>query len=342
MTWNQVAPVFFANGVNQTSINSMIVFNNHLYATCFVNTEMSGQLLVWNGVNAWVQVAFGPTPVDVLSNGWGVQNQGSIGTSYAGGNQGMAVFNGNLFGVVDQSNPGGVLFQWDGVSAWVLKANYYLNGAVDNRGMTDLCVFNNQLYGTDAGFGGHLFQWNGTDAWVMVADTYGFKSCARSMCVFNNHLYAIAGQSGHIAGGYLFQWNGTNAWTVAAPIPNGHVGRSSNTLVFNNNLYCVIDGVLFQWNNTNAWVNVAPAQYQYANELFIWNGSLYSCGGTDIYKWNGFNAWVLFDTMPLVVDNLVVFNNTLFASSTGKLYERVPTPALPGIGNLTIVPKGRI
>lgn len=208
----------------------------------------------------------------------------------------LCIFNGEIFGIGEGSSwTGGVLLKWNGADSWEQVASQATGMPVGNA----LCVFDGNLYGT--GWAGKLLRWNGVDAWDIVADTLN-GSDIRSLCVYNNELYAGTGSQGTWYGS-LYKWNGSNAWTRVAASYGGY--EILSLCVYNNKLYggtgvggsSTYWGNLVEWNGSDAWVRKAS----YANSLtgvfslIVHNEELYGGNGPlgSLRKWNGVDAWEL-------------------------------------------------
>jgi hypothetical protein len=234
----------------------------------------------------------------------------------------LAVFNGKLYAGTYSS---GLLFEWSGLDAWVLRASPL--GTIPNNEteILSLAVFNGKLYG---GTSDHckLCEWNGSDKWVEKAPQFGDEHVAFSLAVFNSKLY-----TGTSPNGKLLEWNGLDAW-VGKAAQLGEETQIQSLAVFNEKLYAGTypHGKLLEWNGSNAWIEKAP-QWGDENEiraLVVFNERLYA--GTSphgkLLEWNGSDAWI--ERAPqsgneTQIRSLVVFNNKLYAGTYphGKLLE---------------------
>ena len=109
----------------QKVITSMIVYNSQLYA----GTSPNGELLQWNGTNAWTRVA------------------PQLGTETSVDS--LVVHNGNLYA---GTGPNGLLYKWDGIGNWVQVLPQYLT----QTDIAALISFNGNLYGASFGPGSSI------------------------------------------------------------------------------------------------------------------------------------------------------------------------------------------
>lgn len=261
------APRF--DDVNQVSITNLLVHDNKLYGTVYG----CGELVEWNGVDAWV-----------------VKAQGAYSDNFSNKNS-IVSYNGKIYGVGCNS---GRLLEWNGVDTWVSVAPLLSSG----YGYS-LCVFNNKIYATVAG--GKLYEWNGTDAWTSVASALNSQTECYSLCVFNSELYAVTYPNGR-----LFKWNGTNAWVQMANYL-APVTIFQSLVPYGGYLFGLAykegstkSSKLYRWNGTDAWTKVAESYTGTGNgeNLFSDGTNLYAVtsnvfGTSDgkVLKWNGSDAW---------------------------------------------------
>ena len=178
----------------------------------------------------------------------------------------ICVHNGKLYAVQYGSPHRGALYEWDGISSWVLVAEEY---SVDGYILT-LCSYNGKLYGAGYAYfaaAGFLLEWNGTNAWVSVANrlpapnNYSFIN---KLCVHENKLYGVL--SKQLYGCKLVEWNGTNAWSIVASCPTGARDDMFALCSYNGKLYGATylndsGQSLLEWNGTDAWLVVAYGNY---------------------------------------------------------------------------------
>ncbi len=242
--WAQVAPTL---QTNDSRIMDLIVFSvdGKLYGAQRRPTgtpNNGGCLYRWNDVNAWVLVA-GP-PYTYISQmtclaemggyiygGGGSNYTGEAGaklfrssggawTKIANGPgassnddcKALAAFEGEIYGLV--SGAGGVLWKWDGVSAWV-QAAPALSGKTSG---TALIVYKGNLYGAVSGY---LLRFNKTlGTWTEVA----------AVGLGINCLHEYKGQifAGTATTGALYVWRGTcNTEAVSAINPTYATGNGT-------------------------------------------------------------------------------------------------------------------
>jgi hypothetical protein len=233
----------------------------------------------------------------------------------------LCVFSSKLYGGTDTA---GQLYEWDGASAWLLRAD-------TKDGQTDI---NDLVADTSAGklYGaanplGLLFEWNPVPGeWINKIASTSMITSVDSLAVFNGNLYA-----GTSPNGKLYEWNGARAWVEKAPQLGAETSINS-LAVFNGNLYAGTspNGKLYEWNGLNTWVEKAPklGSETSINSLAVYNGKLY--GGTSpngkLYEWNDINVWI--EKAPKLgaetsINSLAVYNGKLYGgtSPNGKLYE---------------------
>lgn len=284
-------------------IYSPIVFNNELYAGA-----TTGQLLKWNGIDAWIVMAAPYT-------GWTVNHC----------MQSIVEFNGKIYGGVGGGSNayplGCALLEWNGVDAWVMVApKTTIGDGYDSGALNVIIVFDDTIFGGDRS--GHLLRWNGVDAWERAAFRLPPHYEIMSLESFNGNLYGGSYKAG------LLKFN-TNHWAEVAPQLVSYQMRAMKT--FNGVLYGITRaGHLLQWNGVDAWTVRLPETtfnetYQwkvvvYYNQLYVgeWGGALYRWDGT-ADDW----AYVIpAGALTLAHNGMVVFNSKLYSTAqTGKLVE---------------------
>jgi len=175
-------------------IISKMIYNNELYiGTGWFSSPIvsGGRMLKWNGTSgagSWTEMASTPT---------------SAGTDrlYA-----LVEYNNKIYTISD-----GILYEWDEVSAWTLKAGKYDNCSY----IYDLIVFKNRLYGcTNWGDtkGGYLLRWNDVDDWDLAADQYSSYNTVERLFIYNNELYGSSNQ--------CLKWDETmgNTWLTTGTV----------------------------------------------------------------------------------------------------------------------------
>ena len=228
----------------------------------------------------------------------------------------LCIFSSKLYG---GTNTAGQLYEWDGASAWLLRANTK-DGQTD---INDLVVNTStgKLYGA-ANPLGILFEWNPVPGeWINKITSTSIITSVDNLAVFNGNLYA-----GTSPGGRLYQWDGASNWVEKAS-KLGAETTINSLAVFNDKLYGGTSpgGRLYEWNGANTWIERAPklGAETSINSLIIYNGKLF--GGTrpngKLYEWNGVGAWVDRIT-PAYIPSLAVYKNKIFGgTSYGALYE---------------------
>ena len=143
----------------------------------------------------------------------------------------------------------GELLEFNGVSAWIIKATV---GGVCS--ISSILVHNagvrNYLYAVTAS--GSLLQWDDSDILTVKASSgTNFYAAIVYNSGSGNHIYC-AGNDGK-----LYEWNNIDTLTAVT----GVTGASIVSLaVHDGYLYAgTINGKLFQWNKSNAWVDKAAA-----------------------------------------------------------------------------------
>ena len=204
--------------------------------------------------------------------------------------------------------------------------------------ISKLIVYKGNLYGCGGYFGNvahtkSLFRWNNVDAWIPVADVVN-QRIIRSLCVYNNKLYGGTEQYTTLNGGELYEWNEVDAWIQVAPKLGQ--GVIQNLIVHNNKLYGGTSGnsaCLYEWNGVNAWVEVAPPVFtgQTVISLAVFDkgdgtSRIYASiqlglAGLNegLYEWNGTNAWVGVADNTLIAQEIIVYDNNIYATSGGEL-----------------------
>jgi len=234
--WVQVAAEYQSgdDAVFIAEYNNKIYGGNGTYIT-------SGELLEWNGTNAWTLKA-----PQLNSQKW---------LNF------MIVYNNELYAA---TQTGGRLFKWNGTDAWAEVAGQA--GGTENY-MYTLCEYNGKIYGGTYP-NGQLYEWNGSNAWVLKAPQLNGQTHIKNLIVFNDALY------GCTSGGRLFKWNDSDAWTQIASVD----ATLHYMAVLGNQLYVVdSNGVLYRYNSTLQQV----CRYSAGIGIFTlmaYDGALY--GGT--------------------------------------------------------------
>lgn len=282
-------------------IYSPIEYNGSLYAGA-----TTGQLLKWNGVDAWVVMA-------APYAGWS-------SNEYM---QSLVVFNGKIYGAVGGGGHTGfdpILFEWNGTDAWISVASYLIVGdGYDSRAMNCMLIFDGAIYLGDRN--GNLLKWNGVDACTRVAFRIAGLSEVLSLEIHNNELY------GGMYYGALNKYVEGSGWSTVAPALSGGGARQLRAMKsFNGKLYGACRyGYLMEWNGVDAWSDRLPDTA--FGETFQWNmiiyqGSLYvGEWGGDGYRWDGSaTAWENAITKVVsysAYNGMAVFNNKIYATTQG-------------------------
>ena len=282
-----VAPLLSGNA----TINSLTTLNGNIYAGTYPN----GNLLQWNGSNAWTSVA----PL------YASESSISPILTYSGTVYGCSYANGNLL-------------QWNGSNAWTSVAPKYVGSLHSDQSMDSMIIYSNLIFAS--GSQTHeLLQWNGSNAWVSRALDAGYGQMY-SLAIFNNQLYAGTGN------GSLLKWNGSNALTQVA-VPYLSQSRIYCMNVFNGNLYAGTypNGYLFQWNGSNAWTNTVTTQYggEYPSvgAMTALNNQLYvGTSGGLLLRWDGISStWFLTCSKyasEAPINCLTIFNGYIYAGTS--------------------------
>jgi hypothetical protein len=246
----------------------------------------------------------------------------------------VAVYNNKIYGGTSGTGPGGELYEWNGVDAWVMVAPMHtVPPGISDFTINSLAVYGQLYGGTDLG---KLLWWDQAGgAWVEKAGPYSGYHPILAMVVYHGQLYGADDQ------GNLLVWNGVNAWTLAAPLLGSSYNISS-LAVFNDKIYGASSssGSLLEWDGISSWVEVAPILAgAWVNSIKVFNGKIY--GGTangHLYEWNGVNAWV--DIATLLLSNqlvcLSVLNGELYGvTHSGDLYKLVGATLLPAADALS-------
>ena len=298
-TWQLIAGTPDREWVEKGSgmtCNCLVVFNDELYAS--VTEEGSvGELLMWNGIDGWIDVI--PSPGEGTENLWN-----------------LVVFSDKLYA---SERWKGNLLEYDGVNPWAEVVPPVGEGTF--HWLKRLIVFDGNLR-AGSGYNGTLWNYlSGSSSWGLLAPISG-STTILSLAVFNSKLYA-AGNTGN-----LLEWNGVDAWVQVAPAITGTIVINA-LAVLSDKLYATgfNTGALLEWNGTDAWVEVAPFLDEYEmTGLAVLNDSLYGCGATTgkLYRWNGTDAWV---EVAAQLESYVLLGGSLIAYS-GKLYALTTTGEL--------------
>jgi trimeric autotransporter adhesin len=208
-TWSAAGYGLISDSVGPATINTLIVFNNELYAGGVFNIiggDTASCIAKWTGTN-WVQVGNGLN-------------------SYV---HTMVIHNGSLYAAgsfsASGSTPVNHIARWDGF-AWVPV------GSGITAQIWALASYNGDLYaGAEYTLGSwqYMQKWDGT-TWTGVGT--GMNDAVYSLATYNNKLYA--GGNFTLAGGVPVQgvasWDGT-AWNSVAGNINGTV--STFTVLYN-------------------------------------------------------------------------------------------------------------
>ncbi len=282
-------------------IYSPIDFNGSLYAGC-----QTGQLLKWNGVDAWVVMA-------APYSGWTANHY----------MQSIIEFNGKIYGGVGGGSNaaplGCALLEWNGLDAWVMVAPQTTIGdGYDGQALNVIIEFDGTIFGGDRF--GNLVRWNLVDAWQRVALRILPPEEIMSLEVYNNELY------GGTYKARLFKYIEGSGWALAAPQIDGTTYQMRSMKSFNGKLYGATRyGHLLEWNGVDAWsIRLPDTAF---NETYQWNmiiyqGSLYvGAWGGDGYRWDGSSdAWENAITRAVTYNSyngMVVFNNKIYATTQG-------------------------
>ncbi|HOU27353.1 MAG TPA: hypothetical protein PLD76_04795 [Paludibacteraceae bacterium] len=207
--WVQVADKYLSGdtAVFIAEYNNKIYGGNGIY-------NPSGELLEWNGTNAWTLKA--------------PQLNGQSWPNF------LIVYNNELYAA---TQTGSRLFKWNGTNAWVEVAGQA--GGTENY-MYTLCEYNGKIYGGTFP-NGQLYEWNGSNAWVLKAPQLNGQTQIKNLIVFNDALY------GCTSGGRLFKWNDSDAWIQIASVD----ATLHYMAVLGNQLYVVgSNGVLYRLYNS--------------------------------------------------------------------------------------------
>ncbi|MHA1809380.1 MAG: hypothetical protein ACTSYH_03605 [Candidatus Heimdallarchaeaceae archaeon] len=283
--WVEVAPTYGgAKG------RALVTYSNSLYG----GTWDSGELLLWNDVNAWTQKA----PI--------LNSQNRI---YE-----LLELNEYLYASVGAGSGGEAqLFKWNGTNNWTEVAG---QPATSDTQAKCSVVWNDEIYmGTEKG---NFFKWNGTDAWTLLSSGHGNLA---HMIVFNNNIY-IAGYDLVLGGARLLKYDGISVTTVSN-IPGNDETGINRLYVYNNTLYAGTQptGRLFEYNGINTLVEVAE-QYD-ENSVYIYDiiqhgDYLYGLLGNSgiLARWNESDAWILEEPQTDALDTGL----RLCSHSDGYLY----------------------
>jgi len=332
-TWTQVITNKYSS---ETSINSMLFYNNILYGC----TSPGGYLVKQNS-NSWTLVSNPPgtqkittlltdgtkiyggtTPNGYLYSSTGAGWTGVVTSQYLAETTITILALDSGGNVVAGTSPDGMLLGKSG-SSWVKDADTYSSETT----IQSLLPFGSNLYGGTSP-NGLLYQWDSTNLkWLTKASTFDSQTSINALASFSGSLYG-----GTSPNGELFQWNGSNTWIKKAGALN-----SQNSIlslqVFSGNLYGGTSpgGRLFQWDNSAAWVQKAAQLSNEAsiNSLSAFNGSLYGSTAPSglLYKWDGSSIWQKMAdqsySQTSVTSLLVVGGTHLYGSTSpnGYLFE---------------------
>jgi len=219
------------------------------------------------------------------SNQWRTRSQG-LGLFYQGIYD-ICIFNNKIYAVMSATQD---LYEWDGISTWVLKASNATTHTESSVGLNKLIVYKDELYAASGSAYTTLLKFTG-DAWSEVTyyASYGALGTLRDLIVFDEHLYAGT------SSGYLLLWDEVSAWeSKADPINSQGI---MSLVEFDSKIYAGTNylGNLQEWNGVNAWTKVAEQinDSEYIRDLCVFNSKLYGCSeGGFLYEWNGVNEWV--------------------------------------------------
>ena len=257
--WTQVAPQLPPN----RCCHSLCEYNGKLYGGTLL-----GELLEWNGVDAWVKVGN-------VTVGHGISS--------------LCEYSGKLYAGSSHDPDGGELWEWNDVDT-LAKVAGQLNSQIIIKCMA---VYNGKLYGGTID-GGRLFEWNDVDAWVEKAGQLNAQDRIFIFCILSGELYAGTGFTSR-----LFKWNGVNAWTQVAS-QAGTEPEIRGLLVFGGHIFGSTTGTgqLYVWNGADAWALVANQlnSQTVAYQILEFGGSIYASTYGDP------NGARLFKSSPVVAN----------------------------------------
>lgn len=230
--WIQVAPQYGT----VSNVRGLCVYEQELYGG-----GDNGNLLKWNGSNAWTLVGAAGGTKDC----WG----------------GMTIHNGNLYVTFD-----GELWEWDGASF-----SKVADEPISGLRVYDLVSMGGILYMVPfgAGAGGYLWRWNGL-AWVAVHDNTNIGTFSTYLVEIDGVLYS------NDDGGGVYSSDGTG-WTYEGDIPNQNF--TQRAVVQDATIYVVSDytGRVGRWNPWCGGESVSDAGGGTKGSVVIHDGGLY-CG----------------------------------------------------------------
>ena len=186
----------------------------------------------------------------------------------------LAVYDGKLY---LGTYPNGLLYEWDGVNAWIQRTVALASGTSINT----LAVHNGNLYGGTSL--GSLLEWTtGDSAWDQAAAPYGSETAINALVSYNNRLYGASSP-----GGRLLEWNSVSRVWVGKTYILGSETNISSLAVYNGKLYggTAPSGLLYEWDGATKWVKMANSLNSQVNipSLVVFNSRLYG-----ITKSNGY------------------------------------------------------
>ena len=293
-----------------TSVRSLAVFNNTLFAGGFFNSAgvtPLNSLAKWNG-SSWLPVTLN-MHAPASNNGMGIYS--------------LFVFNNALYVAGLFDSIGGIaannIAKYDGIN-WTALGNgitypnsiSYPNNSDCN--IRSLYSYNNELivggYFNQAGTiaANNIAKWNGT-TWSTLGVGFPssfssglYKICVTSLGVYNSELYAGNSMTG------ISKWNGTNWSAVGGGIPNGGNGNLVTAMCVYNNKLILAGNFLKAGNldlgNIAAW-DGANWYYVGGNGFGLQLNGLQSLGGGAGGILNLSN-----------IRGLIVYNSDLYATGT--------------------------
>lgn len=319
----------------------LCTFNSELYCICSTASNNYGVLFQYDLTNnVWVPKTGG---LPIAAYGYALQ---------------LIVFNNKLY-TIASANVGnlnqGLLYEWDGVSAWVQKApSLFGAGSIIHAHVNKAFVYNNQLWvsGLSDQTGQLVVYWDGVSAWVTAWSTSHITNNPM-IGAFGGNLYAsnLEWTFSGTKFGYtnLYQWNGTSAASATAPDKWTLVANQINTtsLVYefyalNNGLYAnVYDSSTSTWlfySVDTAWHSISSSFDPTVYFQGAWYGGKFDQYSNQVYSFLEGGTPQAFATLPTdytpLSIELATLNNQLYASSNsgdGLLFEFVPpSPKLVG------------
>lgn len=191
----------------------------------------------------------GTIPRTLYRSVGGVAAFAAVTAAAAGDIISLAVFSGKVYafqlGTVVQS-----LLEWNGVSAWVVKATWSppeADGGYTASYPYLLAAIGGSLY---IAYGYALYVWNGASAINIVTTfTMAIGSILMSSLIFSSGSFFLGANNGR-----LYRWNGVSA-TLAAPNPGGLAWMM--LVEYAGNVYGIGDkSQLYRWDGISAWVLV--------------------------------------------------------------------------------------